>query len=194
VPRSGDLYVHRSGRTARAQNEGLAILMVSPEERKLYYKMSAKLGKDIAAFPVDLDLVARLGARVDLARDVELREHKLSKRTHERNWFKKNAEELDIELDSDFMPSSDDERGVEAKREEKQDKQQTKALKAKLAQLLDKPVLGRGVSERYLSSSAIANLAERLTDSANVNAAIPTVLKETALEAAKRKGGKKRQV
>ncbi|KAJ2712243.1 ATP-dependent RNA helicase [Coemansia spiralis] len=192
VPRSGDLYVHRSGRTARAQNEGLAILMVSPEERKLYYKMCAKLSKDIAAFPVDLDLVEQLTARVDLARDIELREHKMSKRTHERNWFKKNAEELEIELDSDFMPSSDDERGAEAKRDEKQDKHQIKTLKAKLCQLLDKRVLGRGVNERYLSSSTITDLAERLTDATNFNAAIPTVHKETALEAAKRKGGKKR--
>ncbi|KAJ1733759.1 ATP-dependent RNA helicase, partial [Coemansia biformis] len=193
VPRSGDLYVHRSGRTARAQNEGLAILMVSPEERKLYYKMCTKLGKDISAFPVDLDLVGRLRPRVELARDIELREHKLDKRTHERNWFKKNAEDLDIELDSDFMPSSDDERGVETKYQEKQDKLQIKALKSRLSQLLAKRVLGSGVNERYLSSSTISDLAERLTDATNFNAAMPTAHMETALEAAKRRGGKQKR-
>ncbi|PIA13070.1 DEAD-domain-containing protein [Coemansia reversa NRRL 1564] len=85
IPRSGDLYVHRSGRTARASNEGLAIMLVSPEERKLYHKMCAKLDKDISAFPVDLDIVGRLKPRVDLARDVDLREHKLNKQAHERN-------------------------------------------------------------------------------------------------------------
>ncbi|KAJ1941483.1 ATP-dependent RNA helicase, partial [Kickxella alabastrina] len=64
LPRSGDLYVHRSGRTARASNEGLAVMMVSPEERKLYYKMCAKLDKDISPFPIDLDLIGRLKPRV----------------------------------------------------------------------------------------------------------------------------------
>ncbi|KAJ2297454.1 ATP-dependent RNA helicase, partial [Coemansia sp. RSA 2706] len=87
IPRSGDLYVHRSGRTARAQNEGLAVMLVSPEERKLYYRMCAKLSKDISAFPIDLDLIGRLKPRVDLARDVELREHRLNKAAHEKNWF-----------------------------------------------------------------------------------------------------------
>lgn len=188
IPRSGDLYVHRSGRTARAQKEGLAIMMVSPEERKLYRKMCEKLDKNIAQFPVDLDLMGRLRPRVTLAREIELKEHKLNKQTHERNWFKKNAEELDIELDSDFMPSSDDERGSEQTRSDKQQRLQVKSLKSRLNQMLATKIMTRGVSERYLSSGVISDLAERLSNTSNsANAAIPTLLKESALEAVKRK-------
>ncbi|KAJ2883434.1 ATP-dependent RNA helicase, partial [Coemansia asiatica] len=164
VPRSGDLYVHRSGRTARAMQEGLAIMMVSPEERKLYYKMCDKLGKEIAPFPVDLDLVGRLNPRVKLAREINALEHKLNKNTHERNWFKKHAEEMDIELDSDFLPSSDDERGSEIKHSEKVDKMQIKSAKARLSKLMAQKILGRGISSRYLSSGVIGDLAERLSD------------------------------
>ncbi|KAJ2156802.1 ATP-dependent RNA helicase [Coemansia sp. RSA 552] len=194
LPRSGDLYVHRSGRTARASQEGLAVMMVSPEERKLYYKMCAKLYKDIASFPVDLDLIGRLKPRVDLARDIELREHKLNKATHERNWFKKNAEELDIELDSDFMPSSDDERGAEAGRSDQQEKRLVKSLKTRLSQLLAKKVLGRGISERYLSGGVLSDLAERLTNPSIANAVIPTLRKESALETAKARRDKRQKV
>ncbi|KAJ2488960.1 ATP-dependent RNA helicase [Coemansia sp. RSA 2050] len=185
IPRSGDLYVHRSGRTARACQEGLAIMMVSPEERKLYYKMCDMLDKDISLFPVDLDLVGRLRPRVDLAREIDLKEHKMNKESHEKNWFKKNAEEMDIELDSDFMSSSDDEYGGRAPQTEKHQKQLVQSLKAKLNQMLAKKVMGRGISARYLSSGLISDLAERLTDTSNTNTVIPTLLKESALETAK---------
>ncbi|KAJ1905701.1 ATP-dependent RNA helicase [Coemansia sp. IMI 209127] len=186
TPRSGDLYVHRSGRTARASAEGLAIMLVSPEERKLYYKMCEKLAKDISLFPVDLDLIGRLKPRVDLARDIDLREHKINKRTHEKNWFKKNAEELDIELDSDFMPS-DDEEDSSIGHSEKIEKQQIKALRSRLNQMLSKKILGRGISGRYLSSSIVNDLATRLLDADNSNASIPTLGKESALDAVRTK-------
>ncbi|KAJ2808788.1 ATP-dependent RNA helicase [Coemansia guatemalensis] len=192
IPRSGDLYVHRSGRTARASNEGLAIMLVSPEERKLYHKMCAKLDKDISAFPIDLDLVGRLKPRVDLAREVDLREHKLNKQAHERNWFKKNANELDIDLDSDFIPSSGDEEGAELDRSVKQERERIKVLKSKLNHLLSQKIHGRGVSGRYLSGSIISDLAERLIDTTNTNKAIPTLFKESALVAARLRHNKKR--
>ncbi|KAJ2907439.1 ATP-dependent RNA helicase [Coemansia aciculifera] len=193
IPRSGDLYVHRSGRTARACQEGLAIMMVSPEERKLYYKMCEMLSKDISPFPVDLDLVGKLRPRVDLAREIDLKEHKMNKESHDKNWFKKNAEEMDIELDSDFMSSSDDEYGGKAPQTEKHQKQLVQSLKARLGQMLAKKVMGRGISARYLSSGLISDLAERLTDTTNTNAVIPTLLKESALETAKVKIGSKRR-
>ncbi|KAJ2477895.1 ATP-dependent RNA helicase, partial [Coemansia sp. RSA 2320] len=193
LPRSGDLYVHRSGRTARACQEGLAIMMVSPEERKLYYKMCEMLDKDISQFPVDLDLIGKLRPRVDLARDIDLKEHRMNKTSHERNWFKKNAEELDIELDSDFLSSSDDEHGGKAPQSEKNQKLLVQSLKARLGQMLGQKVMGRGISARYLSSGIISGLAERLTDTANTNPVIPTLLKESALETAKAKAGGKRR-
>jgi ATP-dependent RNA helicase DDX24/MAK5 len=39
VPRSAEIYIHRSGRTARSMHEGLSVLLVSPDENNLYKKI-----------------------------------------------------------------------------------------------------------------------------------------------------------
>lgn len=39
IPRSAEIYVHRSGRTARVANEGLSVMLVSPDEMNLYNKI-----------------------------------------------------------------------------------------------------------------------------------------------------------
>ena len=45
VPTTGEDYVHRSGRTARVDKEGLSILIVSPEEVKFFVKLQKTLGR-----------------------------------------------------------------------------------------------------------------------------------------------------
>jgi ATP-dependent RNA helicase DDX24/MAK5 len=39
VPRSAEIYVHRSGRTARSKQEGLSVILISPDELNLYKKI-----------------------------------------------------------------------------------------------------------------------------------------------------------
>jgi ATP-dependent RNA helicase DDX24/MAK5 len=45
LPRSADVYVHRSGRTARAGQEGLALQLCAPEEKKMQQLLMVSLGK-----------------------------------------------------------------------------------------------------------------------------------------------------
>lgn len=45
VPRTTENYVHRSGRTARANNEGIAVLMMDSSEVKFYTKLYQDLGR-----------------------------------------------------------------------------------------------------------------------------------------------------
>ena len=45
VPRTADAYIHRSGRTARAQRSGLSVLFVSPEERRMANDLMKQLDK-----------------------------------------------------------------------------------------------------------------------------------------------------
>lgn len=42
---SSQLYVHRSGRTARAQREGLSVVLVSPEDVRAYRNICRTLNK-----------------------------------------------------------------------------------------------------------------------------------------------------
>jgi superfamily II DNA/RNA helicase len=47
VPRDAEDYVHRIGRTARAENKGEAITLVSPEDARYWGKIERFLQKDI---------------------------------------------------------------------------------------------------------------------------------------------------
>ncbi|KAF6129650.1 DEAD-box helicase 24 [Phyllostomus discolor] len=54
VPRTSEIYVHRSGRTARAANEGLSLMLIGPEDMINFKKIYKTLKKDedIPFFPV----------------------------------------------------------------------------------------------------------------------------------------------
>ncbi len=47
VPRSAEIYVHRSGRTARSNQEGLSVMLISPDEINLYRKIVQTFRKGI---------------------------------------------------------------------------------------------------------------------------------------------------
>lgn len=57
VPRTSEIYVHRSGRTARAASAGLSLLLIGPEDmihfRKIYRTL--KKDEDIPLFPVQTE-------------------------------------------------------------------------------------------------------------------------------------------
>ncbi len=56
VPRDAEDYVHRIGRTARAENDGEAVTLVSERDQKYFAKIEAFLNKDIEKLPVPEDL------------------------------------------------------------------------------------------------------------------------------------------
>ncbi|MBQ2290898.1 MAG: DEAD/DEAH box helicase [Paludibacteraceae bacterium] len=61
VPRDAEDYVHRIGRTARAENKGEAITLVSPEDKHFFNKIERFLQKSIER----LELPSSLGAAPD---------------------------------------------------------------------------------------------------------------------------------
>ena len=58
VPRDAEDYVHRIGRTARAENKGGAITMVSPEDKRFFNKIERFLQKVIERLPLPSELGA----------------------------------------------------------------------------------------------------------------------------------------
>lgn len=58
VPRDAEDYVHRIGRTARAENKGEAITLVSPEDKRFFNKIERFLQKIIDRVPLPADLGA----------------------------------------------------------------------------------------------------------------------------------------
>lgn len=73
LPREPDIYVHRSGRTARAHQVGLAIALVAPEDTSNYRRMIHTLnhGVDLPTFPVDHKAVAALQDRLTVALQID---------------------------------------------------------------------------------------------------------------------------
>jgi superfamily II DNA/RNA helicase len=56
VPRDCEDYVHRIGRTARANNDGVAITFVSEQDQGYFYKLEKFLEKDIYKIPMPAEL------------------------------------------------------------------------------------------------------------------------------------------
>ena len=69
--RSPQLYVHRSGRTARAGASGVTVSLVSPEDVGYHTQVCKMLGKkSLEAYKVDLSMLPLLRERVSLAKKV----------------------------------------------------------------------------------------------------------------------------
>ncbi|KAG4090064.1 P-loop containing nucleoside triphosphate hydrolase protein [Neocallimastix lanati (nom. inval.)] len=162
LPRSADIYVHRSGRTARAEREGISIALCSPEELRLYKNLCSSLKKPngIEDFPVDRLNMNSLKERISLALEIDKLEHKIQKTSQHNSWIKKAAEEMDVILDEDLLEEDSD--VEENKRNKNRENNKLKGLKNKLKALLDKPIVPIGLSTKYLTSSTISNLPEVL--------------------------------
>ncbi|OTA98124.1 hypothetical protein M426DRAFT_123274 [Hypoxylon sp. CI-4A] len=170
VPRAADVYVHRSGRTARADRTGLSILVCAPEEvtptRRLIAKVhltSSKGSKKnffVQTLDMDRKLVNRLKPRVTIAKKIADAGLAKEKGNKEDDWMRNAAEELGVEYDSDEMQQVGKWGGRGAGRKEKQDqaramtKAELGALRAELRELLSKRV-NAGVSERYIATGMV---------------------------------------
>eukprot|EP00939_MAST-03C_sp_MAST-3C-sp1_P002949 g2949.t1 len=113
LPRTVDVFVHRSGRTARAMQAGLALCLVSPTEHRLYSKICSVLDFSVGidALPVALDVMRQVHSRVHAAQKLVELQFEKSKQLSHAQWLEKNAEELDIVLDDDLQDQIDRLRG-----------------------------------------------------------------------------------
>ncbi|KAH9899306.1 DEAD-domain-containing protein [Cubamyces lactineus] len=155
APRTADAYVHRNGRTARAMRRGFSLLMCAPDERKVVRALMHSLGRqeeEIPEMPVELYMLDKLKARLQLAREIDSVQHRVKKANHERNWLKEAAEAMEIELDSDLASDDDGVTDAPSKQKRKALAAKTAALKAELKAMLAQPLIARGVSTRYITS------------------------------------------
>ena len=180
LPRTADMYVHRSGRTARASSTGSSILLCCPEEvvptRRLVAKVHAqnaaksntKTKYYMRSLDLDRKVVARLKPRVTLAKRIADSTLAKEKKGHEDEWLKTAAEELGVDYDSEEFEAAGGGRkgrGTGRRMKEKEaralSKAEVAALKAELKQLLAQRV-NVGVSERYLTASRDVDVDELL--------------------------------
>ncbi|QID84316.1 ATP-dependent RNA helicase [Saccharomyces pastorianus] len=189
LPRSTDIYIHRSGRTARAGSEGVSIMICSPQEsmgplRKLRKTLAAKNGvsadfntkptsrkaikwqNTVPLLPIETDIVSQLRERSRLSG--ELADHEIASNSLRKddNWLKKAADELGIDVDSDdddISKSNTDSFLLKNKNRKIQktiNKDKVRAMKAELNDILSEPIR-KDRRQKYLTGGLV-NLADNL--------------------------------
>ncbi|GFQ80987.1 ATP-dependent RNA helicase DDX24 [Trichonephila clavata] len=139
VPRTAETYVHRSGRTARAENEGLSLLLIEPEDGAHYKKICKTLNKDqsIPTFPIDHKIFKLVKERVTVARSIDKMEHRITRQNAENRWIQNAAKDLDVDIDDDLLNDMGDQH------EQAKKSREIKAMKKQLKFMLSKSITSR---------------------------------------------------
>ena len=85
VPRDAEDYVHRIGRTARAENKGEAVTLVSPEDARYFNHIEQFLKKEVELLPLPEELGAAPDASVYAARPKQGRRKSSGNKNHRGN-------------------------------------------------------------------------------------------------------------
>ncbi|KAG8561800.1 hypothetical protein GDO81_015482 [Engystomops pustulosus] len=150
VPRTSELYVHRSGRTARASSDGLSLLILGPDDVINYRKIFKTLQKndELPLFPVEPRCMNGIMERVNLARQIEKMEYFNSKAQQQNSWLQQAADALEIELDDDDLIG-----GKQDKQDDLQKQKALKMMKKQLKRLLSQPMFKNVMKTKYPTQS-----------------------------------------
>ena len=145
LPQDPKVYIHRSGRTARAKKAGMSIILEGPNDFDKYKKVCSvmKLNDDVPSLDVETDFFQGIKKRVALAKAIDKQEHLSKKHAADKNWFKMTAKSMEIELDE----SSDSD--LETSRANERGRATIVKLKNELTQLLNLPIIPKGFSGLY---------------------------------------------
>ncbi|NXM50164.1 DDX24 helicase, partial [Gymnorhina tibicen] len=150
VPRTSELYVHRSGRTARAASEGLSLLLIGPEDlinfRKIYKTLEKS--EELPFFPVDTKCMTSIKERMNLARQIEKAEFFNSRAKQHNSWLQQAAEALEIDLDDDMLMGK-----KASEQEESQKQKMLKGMKKQLKHMLSQPLFKVLMKTKYPTQS-----------------------------------------
>ncbi|KAM9555756.1 ATP-dependent RNA helicase DDX24 isoform 1-T2 [Guaruba guarouba] len=150
VPRTSELYVHRSGRTARAANEGLSLLLIGPDDlinfRKIYKTLEKS--EELPFFPVETKCMTSIKERVNLARQIEKAEFFNSRAKQHNSWLQQAAEALEIDLDDNMLMGK-----KTSEEEESQKQKMLKGMKKQLKHMLSQPLFKVLMKTKYPTQS-----------------------------------------
>ncbi|XP_010013591.1 PREDICTED: ATP-dependent RNA helicase DDX24, partial [Nestor notabilis] len=175
VPRTSELYVHRSGRTARAAKEGLSLLLIGPDDlinfRKIYKTLEKS--EELPFFPIETKCMTSIKERMNLARQIEKAEFFNSRTKQHNSWLQQAAEALEIDLDDDMLM------GKKTSEEEESQKQKIlKGMKKQLKHMLTQPLFKVLMKTKYPTQSGKLLLPQ--TSGSISESAVGTVSKQQA--------------
>ena len=108
IPLKSEIFVHRSGRTARANKNGTVVSLISEKEIDLYRKIMKDLNlKEFVLKSINLDKIEKIKSLFEFAKEIELKEFKKKKKKKEKKWFNSNAKKIDVDFDYDYFFNND---------------------------------------------------------------------------------------
>ncbi|KAM0949381.1 putative RNA helicase [Dioscorea sansibarensis] len=157
LPHSAEVYIHRSGRTARASADGCSIALISPSDKTKFSTLCRSLSKEsLKCFPVDGSYMPEVMKRLSLARQIDKISRNNSQETSKKR-LARVAESVGLDLEED---GSEDER-VTAHKQKKLSSAHLKKLQQELNDRLSKPLQPKSFSYRFLAGAGISPLLQK---------------------------------
>ena len=122
IPTRTDIFVHRSGRTARANQSGKVSSLISGKEMGLYRRTMIDLNfKQFSMTTLPVGQLEKIKSLFEYARELERDNYKYVKENREKMWYKNAAKQCDMIYD-DYGENREDEYDEEDRREREQEK------------------------------------------------------------------------
>lgn len=102
IPPSVDTFIHRSGRTARANRAGTSIALVSPAEAKKFNQICGQTKLSMRELNLSLTELDRFRKPVLLAQKIHNLEAQEQRRNRQQSWEQRTAEALGVDLDDSW--------------------------------------------------------------------------------------------
>lgn len=107
-PRGANLFIHRSGRTARLSAEGVAVCICLSSEMEKWEELFKAINRSINEVEEIMECIPQKQYQqykklMALANAIESKEHQLSKETKTESWLQTAAKQADIELSDEDM-------------------------------------------------------------------------------------------
>ncbi|KAK9671215.1 hypothetical protein RND81_12G014100 [Saponaria officinalis] len=179
LPHSAEVYIHRSGRTARGVADGCSIALISPNDRLKFATLCKSFAKDtLQRFPIENTYMPEVLKRLSLARQIDKILRKDSQEKASENWVKRSLESMELDVEAN---DSEDERVGKCKRK-KATSMQLKKLQEDLNVLLSRPLQPKTFSHRFLAGGGVSphlqrqleELTQKKSESSQISAANQT--------------------
>jgi ATP-dependent RNA helicase DDX24/MAK5 len=105
-PFNAEIYVHRSGRTARIGRQGQSLNLLASEDQvnfKTICKVLKKSTEDVQMLDVKYSQLDNLRPLIESSSQLEKSTHQDKKREKSAQWLMKTADEADLDLDDDLV-------------------------------------------------------------------------------------------
>ncbi|XP_016452378.1 DEAD-box ATP-dependent RNA helicase 13 [Nicotiana tabacum] len=157
LPHSAEVYVHRSGRTARAHSDGCSIALITPNDTSKFAALCKSFSKEnFQRFPLEMSYMPEVMKRLSLARQIDKISRKDSQDKAKKNWLERNADSMGLILEDN---DSEEERVNNHKRKKTTSAQLNK-LQEELKILLSRPLQPKTFSKRYLAGAGVSPLLQ----------------------------------